>query len=182
MVISVCDLLASSFTENLISFDAENGNNIIKVSDLYLLLFKHPVIAYINKDAVDYYGVDVQLKYYTTENLSIVITSDPDLIVVKEAVFSKFHGCYIPKESAVFSQYMSDYLYRQDSVYSKFLQSWIFSRDAKMVWNQETQSYDWAPPELSIEIHQNGHYRTLIRDQVYKKGDTWYYTNGEIVW
>jgi hypothetical protein len=178
-MVCVYDLLSSKFTENLY-FDS---NNVIKISEnLYLLLFKHPIIAYINEDDARYYGVDVELKYYTTDSFSVVITTDPELIVVEEAVFSRRHNCYIPKKRAVLSVYENDYIYDQDSVFSRYLCSYIFSRNCKMVWDNETKTYDWAPPELTIEVYQNGHYRTVLKDQVYEVNGTWYYRNGEVVW
>ena len=103
-MISVCDLL---FTENLINFDPEN--NIIKVSNLYLMLYNKPVIAFINREDADYYNIDVELKYYTTENLSIVVTSHPEFIIIEDATFSRLHNKYIPTSKSVYSEYLSEF-------------------------------------------------------------------------
>jgi len=158
-------------------------NKPVKVSDsLFLIVCDYPAIAVADRDVASCYNIDVKIESYVANNFTIIFTNDPELTIIQRAVFSKFHDSYIPAERAVFSMYLKDYLYDQDSIFSKYLCSYIYSRNAKHAWDNERKTYDWIPPELTVEVYQNGHYRTLIRDQVYKKGDAWYYTNGEIVW
>jgi len=157
-------------------------NKPVKVSDsLFLIVCDYPAIAVADRDAASYYNIDVEIESYVANNFTIIFTNDPELTIVKRAVFSKFHSSYIPVERAIFSNYLSDYLYDQDTVYSKYLCSYIYSRDAKYAWDNDRKAYDWIPPELAVEIYQCNRYVTAIKYQVYEKDKTWYYTNGEIV-